>query len=36
MKTESKAVEIKARTRHLQCYIHEWERQKEKPNVKSV
>ena len=26
MKTESKAAEIKTRTRHLECYIHEWER----------
>jgi len=30
MKTESDAVQIKARTRHLECYIYEWERQKEK------
>ena len=36
MKTESDVVEIKARTRRLECYIYEWEWQKEKTNVKSA
>jgi len=34
MKTEKDAVEIKTKTRHLECHIYEWEWQKE--NVKSV
>jgi len=29
MKTENDAVEIKDRTRYLECYIYEWEWQKE-------
>jgi len=34
IETENDAVGIKARTRHLECYIYEWEWQKE--NVKPV
>jgi len=34
MKTENDAVKIKAKTKHLECYIYEWEWQKE--NVKPV
>jgi len=30
IKTENDAVGIKARTKHLECYIYEWEWQKEK------
>ena len=30
MKIENDAVETKARTRHLECYIYEWEWQEEK------
>ena len=29
VKTENDAIETKARTRHLECYIYEWEWQKE-------
>jgi len=30
MKTENDAVEIKARTKHLECHSYEWGWQKEK------
>jgi len=30
MKTENDAVKIKARTKHLECYIRKWEWQPER------
>jgi len=30
IKTENDAVEIKVRTKHLECYIYEWDWQQEK------